>query len=303
MIDFAPLDIAKKAAYDRILMHCGHRGCEYSFNNLYLWGRQKAAFYGSHLLFFSQFNRKSVYLFPVGTGEVKPALDAVIADAKERGIPCRLTGLLEADCATLEQLYPGQFRYHFDRNTFDYIYAIDDLAELKGKRFQKKRNHLNRFWQTHPDCRPEPLSEKNLPEVTAFVETWYALRQQEDPHADFHMEKAALGKALNQADALGMEGLVLRDGDRIIAMTMGSPLSPESFDIHFEKALDIADGAYAAVNQCFARHLKEKYPALRWLNREDDLGLEGLRKAKLSYHPDHMIEKCWAHLLEDGYDY
>lgn len=303
MIDFQSPSLADKANYDAILMHCGQRGCEYSFNNLYLWGRQKIAFFGEHLLFFSQFNRKSVYLFPVGNGDPKPALDAVIADARERGIPCRITGLLENDLAVLNRLYPEQFRYHFDRNTFDYIYAIEDLAELKGKRFQKKRNHINRFWQTHPDCRPEALSDENLSEVTAFAELWYVLREQEDPHADFHMEKAALFKALRDWKALHMEGRILRDGDRILAMTMGSPLSESTFDVHFEKAFDIADGAYAAVNQCFARYLKEKYPALLWLNREDDLGIEGLRKAKLSYNPDHLIEKSWAHLLEDGYDY
>lgn len=303
MIDFQSPNLADKAKYDAILMHSGERGCEYSFNNLYLWGRQKIAFSHNHLLFFSQFNRKSVYLFPVGSGDPKPALDALIADAKERGIPCRIAGLLENDLRILNQLYPDQFRYHFDRDTFDYIYAIEDLAELAGRRFQKKRNHLNRFWQTHPDCRPEPLSDENLLETTALAEQWYAIREQEDPHADFHMEKAAIFKALKHWKELNMEGLVLRDGDRLIAMTMGSPLSENTFDIHFEKALDIADGAYAAVNQCFARYLKEKYPGLLWLNREDDLGLEGLRKAKLSYNPDHLIEKSWAHLLEDGYDY
>ena len=100
-----------------------------------------------------------------------------------------------------------------------------------------------------------------------------------------------------------MEGLVLMDGDRILAMTLGSALSATTFDVHFEKALEEADGAYPAINWEFARYLREKYPQLRWLNREDDLGIEGLRKAKLSYCPDHFIEKSWACLLEDGYDY
>ena len=75
------------------------------------------------------------------------------------------------------------------------------------------------------------------------------------------------------------------------------------FDVQFEKALDIADGAYPAINCEFARHLREKYPCLQWLNREEDMGLEGLRKAKMSYCPERFIEKSWACLLEDGYDY
>jgi hypothetical protein len=83
-------------------------------------------------------------------------------------------------------------------------------------------------------------------------------------------------------------------------MTMGSPLSHTTFDIHFEKAqLDVED-AYNAINLEFARYLREKYPNLRWLNREDDMGLEGLRKAKLSYNPAFLLEKYWARLWEDS---
>ena len=82
-------------------------------------------------------------------------------------------------------------------------------------------------------------------------------------------------------------------------MAMGSRLSEDTFDIHFEKALDTVDGAYPAICQAFATRLREKYPQLRWLNREDDMGLPGLRKAKLSYNPDHMVEKYWARLWEN----
>ena len=101
MIDFKPLDPAIKADYDRLFQCAGERGCEYSFVNLYIWGRQKAAFIGDQLVFFSQFNRKSVYLFPVGCGNKKEALEAVMEDARERGIALRLTGLLAEDCREL----------------------------------------------------------------------------------------------------------------------------------------------------------------------------------------------------------
>ena len=303
MIDFQPLALEQKERYEKYLHAGGERGCEYSFVNLYLWGRQKATVLGDNLVFFSQFNRKSVYLFPVGTGDKKPALDAIIEDAKKRGIPCRLVGLTQDDCALLESLYPGQLRYHFDRDSFDYVYDIDDLADLKGRKLQKKRNHLNRFREQNPGYRLEPITEENLPEVEALVNRWYELRLQENPHGDYHMERAALKKALEQREALGLEGLLLRTGDGVVAMTMGSRLREDTFDIHFEKALDVADGAYAAINNGFAAYLREKYPEVRYLNREDDLGLEGLRKAKLSYCPHHMVEKSWAHLLEEGYDY
>ena len=303
MIPFEPLDPEKKAEYDRYLQNAGERGCEYSFVNLYLWGRQKAAFLHDHLTFFSQFNRKSVYLFPVGTGDKRPVLEAVMEDAKKRGIPCRFTGLTQDDCALLERLYPGRFHFHFDRDAFDYVYDIQDLAELKGKKFQRKRNHLNRFRDNHPDHVLEPITDENIDQVRQLVLSWYELRMAEDPHADFHMERSAIKKALDHWQILGMEGLLLRVDDQPVAMTMGSRLNDNTFDVHFEKALDIADGAYAAINNGFARYLKEKYPDVLFLNREDDMGLEGLRKAKLSYNPHHMIDKSWACLLEDGYDY
>ena len=303
MIQFKPFQIKERPLYDRYLTGCGERGCEYSFVNLYLWGRQQAAIQNDRLLFFSQFNRRSVYLFPIGPGDTKTAIDAIIEDAGQRGIPCRLTGLLEEDCALLEQLYPGRFRYHFDRDSFDYVYAVHDLADLKGRKFQKKRNHLNRFRQEHPQHRLEPITAENLDTVARFVRKWYDVRLAENPHGDYLMEQAAIDKLLRHWQELDMEGLLLLDGDTALAVTMGSPLGEDTFDIHFEKALDIADGAYAAINQGFAAYLREKYPRLRWLNREDDMGLEGLRKAKLSYCPEHMIEKHWACLLEDCYDY
>ena len=302
MIKFHHIDLSQKAEYDRYLAG-GPRGCEYNFVNLYLWGRQQAAIVKDQLVVFSQFDRKSVYTFPSGCADPHPALDAIIRDAGERGIPCRLVGLSQEDCARLEQLYPGKLKYHFDRDTFDYVYDINDLADLPGRKFQKKRNHLNRFRQQNPDHTLEPITAENLPEAEALVAKWYALREAADPLSDFHMEKAAIGKALRHMAELEMEGLLLRTAEGVVAMTLGSRLSDDTFDIHFEKALDAADGAYPAINNGFARYLRDKHPELRYLNREDDLGIEGLRKAKLSYNPHHMVEKSWAHLLEDGYDY
>lgn len=302
MIEFKTLDLTEKARYDSLLHRVPERGCEYNFVNLYLWGRQHMAFHGDNVALFSQFNRKSVYPFPLGQ-DIKSTLDAIIHDAKMRGIPCRLTGLSQDDCATLERLYPGQFRIHFDRDSFDYVYDINDLAELKGRKYQKKRNHINRFIQNHPGYTLEPITDENTQETAEMLQTWYTQREEADPLMDFHMEKAAIFKALRNRSELGIEGLLLKHEGKLLAMTMGSHLRPDTFDVQFEKALEEADGAYPTINWEFARYLREKYPDLQYLNREDDLGLEGLRKAKLSYCPHHMVEKNWACLLEDGYDY
>ena len=301
MLNFTPLTLENKPIYDEFLMHCGERGCEDNFANLSLWGRQKATIHQGNLAFFCQFNRRSVYLFPLGEN-LKPTLDTIISDAHKRGIPCRLTSLTREDMEKLENWYPGQFYFQPDRDGYDYIYAIDALADLAGKKLQKKRNHCNRFQLLHPHCEVMPITDENTEQVLAMVEAWYTEKKAADPTASFRLEQTAVTKALQNREALGMEGIVLTNKGRIIAMTLGSFLSKDTFDVQFEKALEGFDGAYAYINREFARFLREKYPDLKWLNREDDLGIEGLRKAKLSYCPDRLVEKSWACLKEDGYD-
>lgn len=304
MIDFHSLELTDRPAIQQHLAAWGgERGCEYSFNNMYLWGRQRYAFVDGFLIFFCQYSRRTVYTYPVGSGEKKAVLEAIMEDAAQRGIPCRLSGLTDKECQELNALFPGRFRIHCDRNSFDYIYSIEDLAELKGRKYQRKRNHTNRFRLNHPDHILRPLDEQTLPAAREMIAQWYEDRLREDPHGDYHMERSAIRRALHNMQALEMEGLVLMKGSDVLAVTLGAALSKDTFDVNFEKARADADGAYPIINQEFARYLRAKYPALLYLNREEDMGLEGLRKAKESYLPHHLIEKCWACQLEDGCDY
>lgn len=302
-INFAPFTLQDKPLYERYLAKESGRGCEFSFANLYLWGRQSFTVLHGHIVLFSQFDRRSVYPYPLGEGDKRAVLDAIIADARERGIPCRLTGLSPAARAELEELYPGKFRFHADEGSFDYVYDIDDLAELKGKKYHAKRNHLNRFAETFPHYAVAPLCSENLPAVRQMLTRWYETRLAENPNADYHMEAAALEKALRDHLPLELEGLVLLDGEEVLAFTLASRLCDDTFDVHFEKARADVQGAYAAINCEFAHYIRRKYPSVRYLDREEDMGLEGLRRAKKSYYPHHQVEKCWACLLEDGYDY
>ena len=302
MIDFQRITPSHRAEYSAYLRHAAHRGCNYSFANLVMWGRQRAAIVEGFLVIFSQFDRRAVYSFPIGQGDPKPALDAIMADACGRGIPCCLGVLAKKDCDVLESLYPGRFRIHADRDSFDYIYDIQDLSELRGRKFQRKRNHLHRFRDAYPDYRAEPITPEDLPALREMTENWFAQRLAADPLEDFHLERLALKRAFDHYEELGLEGLVLRDGQRILAMTVASPLSEDTMDVHYEKALLDVEGAYNAINFEFARYLRDRYPALRWLDREDDMGLEGLRKAKLDYRPHHLVEKYWALLKEDMYE-
>lgn len=298
MIDFQKIHLCQREQLHALLL-ATEKGCEYTFANLCIWGRQRAAQVDGYWVIFSQFDRKAVYPFPVGQGEVLPVLDAIIADARQRGIPCCLTGLNQENMDLLERYYPGKFRFQCDRSSFDYVYNIDDLADLKGRKFQKKRNHLNRFRTLYPNWRTEELNRTNLDAARAVAQQWYQKRQETDPMGSYQLEQIALERAFAYYEDLGMEGMLLLDGERPIAFAMASRLSKDTFDVHFEKALEDVDGAYPAINREFAAFLRDRHPELRYLDREEDMGLEGLRKAKLSYCPDHMIEKCWARLWEE----
>lgn len=299
MIEFKRLQLNQRDEYEKILFSCEPRGCEYSFTNLNLWGKQQVAFLYGCVAFFSHFYGRSVYPYPIGQGDKKAVIEEILRDARERGIPCRITGMTDADRAELESLFPGKFILRNDRDGADYVYAIDDLADLKGRKFQKKRNHVNKFRALHPNFEVLEVNTCNMPRIQYMINEWYRTRMREDPEGDYMLENIALARACRNYTALGMEGIALIDDGQVLAVTMGSRMGKDTFDIHFEKALENVEGAYAAVNCEFARYLRLKYPDVQYLDREDDMGLEGLRKAKLSYNPHHMVEKHWAYLPED----
>lgn len=302
MIDFQHLKPEQKAQYDAVLFSCPPRGCEYSFANLSLWGQQDVAFVRGCVAFFSHFHDKILYPYPIGAGDRKAVLEEVLQDARERDIPCHLSGLTAEDCQDLERWFPGRFHLRPSRDDFDYVYAIDDLADLKGRKYQKKRNHTNRFRAEHPDCTTVPLPPETLPAARNMVNNWYRLRREEDPSGDYLPESIAMHRCFQNYTALGMEGLLLLDGEEVLAVTIGSRMRADTYDIHFEKAREDVTGAYSVINQEFARYLRQKYPELIYLNREDDMGLERLRKTKESYLPHHMLEKYRARLREDNHD-
>lgn len=299
MIPFEPFTLDFKPEYDAFLMNEDNRGCEYSFANLYLWGVQQHGSAAGCVVFFSHFFGRSVYPWPIGPGDKRAALEAVLSDARQRGIPARIVSMSQADCQELEGWFPGQFLIQSDRDSFDYVYDIHALADLKGRAYQKKRNHFNRFRSLHPEYTVLPLTRELFPQAKDLAQSWYESRAQSSPQGGYRLEHRAMDRAFRDYEALGLEGLALMEDGQMLALTMGSPLSRDTFDIHFEKAGEDVDGAYAAINCEFARYLRSRHPELRFLNREDDLGIEGLRNAKLSYNPHHMQEKYWAYLREE----
>ena len=275
-------------------------GCEYNFNNIYLWSRaypQKIARQGDRLLVEIEGSLGASYLFPAGSGPLAPAIEALREEAQAQGNPLTLVCVTAAQREQLEQAFPGRFVFEEDRNGWDYVYDVNRLADLGGKKLHAKRNHIHRFDEAHPDWMFEPITPDNLHECVELERAWYAQREEDEPEQgeDTRSEETvALIESLYHMDTLELEGGLIRAEGKVLAFSLGSLTTPECFDVHFEKAPGNVQGAYAVINREMARMVRARHPEVKWLNREDDLGLEGLRKAKLSYYPDILVEKFTA---------
>ena len=301
MIEFRAPEIQDRHWVEEILLRDGNERCEYSFVNLLAWGKccglMIAPVDGQMASYLPQ-GKGPGYPYPLGPGDARPVLEALRADAAQRGIPFRLLSLSRGDAEELEGAYPGRFRITEDRAGFDYVYDIDRLADLAGKKLHAKRNHIHRFVEAHPDWSVEELAADNLSDCLAMFEAWGRLARENAAGEGLDDEENALRHALAHREALELKGLLLRSEGQVLAFTLGSRMSGDTFDVHFEKAFGQVQGAYAIINREFARWVRERYPQVRWLNREEDMGLEGLRKAKSSYYPDRMVEKFVAEWME-----
>ena len=272
------------------LYHCSQfRGCEYTFANLYLWSYffGEVAKYKNHLCQRLTYKGKLQYIFPAGCGEKKPVLDALWEDARAQGQPFVVRSLTKETKAVMEVLYPGKFTYESVRNAFDYLYEIETLCELAGKKYQAKRNHINRFVDNYPNWHTEEVTTDNLHICRQLAAKWY------ESHPESEADSRAMDKAFDHFTELGFEGIILYGDHDPVGFSMGNRISPDTFDVNFEKSFADIQGAYPLVNREFARYIHAKHPEVRYLNREEDMGLENLRKAKESYHPI-LLEKFIA---------
>lgn len=291
MLKFHKITLADRETIHNHLYPAVGRGSEYSFANLLLWGEQHVAVADGTPLFFSRFGSWNSYLFPL-SGSLPELVELLRNDARQRGIPLVLFGLSAEETARLETVFPGQFTFRPERDSFDYVYDIERLTELRGKKLQAKRNHCNRFEADFPEWRVLPLTRELLPRCRAFTEAWY--RSHYTHNQDFSGERRAISTAFDHFDELHMEGIALETSEGVVAFSMGNRIREDTFDVNFEKARADINGAYPMVNREFARCIHEKYPQIRFLNREDDMGIAGLRQAKESYFPDILLEKFIA---------
>ncbi|MBP2654032.1 MAG: hypothetical protein H6Q73_1601 [Firmicutes bacterium] len=293
MIDFKTIKLSDKEWIDKLLVKANKRGCEYTFTNMFVWSNKcnvRVAKVNDYLVVKLNSAAGISYMYPAGNGESKPVLLEMKKDAEENKHDFLLIGVDQESVGELESLFPNSFEYSEEQFSFDYLYYIDKLADLPGKKLHAKRNHINRFIENNHSWSFEPITQDNIHECYTMDQEWYKLNQ-ENQYRNPLDEGGAIKSALDNYAGLKLEGGMLRSNGRVIAFALGGKINEDTYDVHFEEAFKDINGSYAMINREFARYVREKYPEVIYINREDDLGLEGLRKAKQSYYPDLMIKK------------
>lgn len=299
MIDFQRITPENRDRYLEAANKYHPGSCCYSFANMCLWNDKYMACFPNDIGLMMRFGEHMRYIFPVGGGDPAAVVDAYVEDARERGVPFNMFGLNEANCEMLENSFPGRFAFHRTRNNDNYVYDINDLADLAGSKYRTIRYHANRFAASHPKYCLIPLTFEKLNEAKLLTDRWFTLRAETTPDEDFSKEQEALLRAFDNYDALHMEGALLADGKDVLAMEVCSPLAADTLDCHFWKALHPNDGTYAMLHREFSRMIRERHPEIRFMNWEEDMGHEAIRQSKLRYHPHHMEEVYWTRLKED----
>lgn len=266
------------------------RSCERTFVNVYLWSRHYKVKFAviEDALVFRDEGDGFAFSYPAGKDEaVKKALEALMEYCRERKCPFRLYNVTEEHFAQLCGWFPVRFQIRYDRDAADYVYETEKLATLAGKKLHGKRNHINKFKALYPDWSYESLNDDNVEECFQMALKW---RNQNgcDDDAEKNAEMCVTLNSLRLYKELGLRGGVLKIGEKIAAFSVGEPLCSDTFVVHIEKAFPDIEGAYPMINQQFVLHECMDYT---YVNREEDTGAEGLRKAKLSYRPVFMVEK------------
>ena len=294
MLDFKRIELSDREWIEPLLAKGNLRGSEHTFSNNFIYRKiyqiDVARMNDYYLVRSSHGSDLVSYLYPAGSGDLKPVVEAMLADADANARVFQLHGATAEGIATLESLFPGVFAFEETRDNFDYLYESEKLITLSGKKLHSKRNFINRFQAEHEgNWSFEPITPKNIDECWEMNERWCEVNGCDDNKSESLLEEAcAVRNSFNHFQALGLSGGALRLNGGIIAYTMGRPVNSDTFIVHIEKAFSDIPGAYPMINQQFASYYCRDF---RYINREDDVGDEGLRKAKLSYKPAILLEK------------
>ena len=320
MIPFKFPELNDREAAAKAVAASGYIGSDASFANIYLlrkkYGTQVALQDGFLFRYYNGQGSRRGYAFPLGEGDVGAALKWIADDALATGRPLEFCLVDEPRAQILREFFNADadsaeaaINFEENRGDSDYVYSAEALATLAGNQYRKKRNHVSRFNRTYGQFELQEITAENAGVALEIEKSWLksvvgnsaceptceceeaARAECSEDEMSRMAEYCAIVEALDNFDALQMRGAVLYVEGKPVGMTMASEIIPGAWDIHFEKVIgEYADnGGYAVINKMFAERLVAD--GAKFINREEDISLEGLRKAKLSYFPLTILDK------------
>ena len=293
---FRDIDMESRELLNPYFDLVDYEACEYCFNTLYMWQHlYKTGYYigVGFAVIVAEYEGNTFSILPLAKKEDMPRVIKFVIDYFEKEQKkIYFRGITKEVVDYLKENYPDKFDYTEERDLFDYVYDGDSMRELKGRKNVKKRNHINYFLKEYEGrFEYRLLDENDFDACLKLVEEWTS-NKEENGQVDEEMEEELIGikKLFNSfpviKDKLKIAGIFI-DG-KLEAFTMGEYLNHNMALIHIEKANPSIRGLYPYINQQF---LVNEFSDVEFVNREEDLGIEGLRKAKLSYHPVKFVEK------------
>ncbi len=287
---FSPVTLADKKIILPLLLANDVFFCDYNFINLYIWGdifKTRWRLQDGRLWIYNGYD--DLMLLPVGKSLSLPELVSVSDQLLQSGKSGNFV-LVDQDFVANNPELNRFFDLQTDIDNGDYIYLSQKLVHLRGNKLNKKRNLIAQFVNQYPHYTSQPLQASDMSACLALAEKW--CQQRNCLELDFVHETSALKKALVDFSELELQGLKIMLGAELCAFSIFSPLNGNMADVHFEKFDPLIKGASQVINWETAKFLSEKY---QYINREQDLGSEGLRQAKKSYNPEYIVS---AYFLE-----
>ena len=300
MILFRQMQLSDKPRVEALLADVDSPICDHTFANIYMWQPTYLSDWAEveGMLIVRYRLGDSWAHMVAGRGNFDAAMEALAEDVERRGEPLRMVSISRTDVERFKVWLARKGRSERDyaiynsRDYQDYIYSLEDLATLSGRKYQPKRNHVNRF-ETKYEYRFEPLQKEHFEECLRLECRWQRSKGEADCKES--REQVAIRRAFEQYDALALLGGVLIVDERIVAFTFGSAINERIFCTHIEKGDTRYEGVFQMINRCFAQLLLQR--GYEQINREEDMGLAGLRRSKLSYYPTLLQEKMGVRAL------
>ncbi len=299
---YRPVTLGDKALIDGYMYRWGEGSCQHSFTAMYTMTakyadefREEGGFLTVHRAG-RETDTERIYLMPMGDPSdeagLRRALIDILNDAHASGRRVRFETLTASGAAAIEKLLPGRFTFEPSRDWSEYIYTRERLAELSGPDMRSRRHEVNAFYNRYGDrARIVPMDTGLLDEVRAFQEFWMASGQSNEEDVQLELENTFIQKGLDHFEELGLSGIVAYVDGVFAGYAYGAPLSHTHYDVLIEKGDRRYDDIYRVLNREIVRMCCGGFT---YINREEDVGEPGLRKAKMSYKPDILMEKIIA---------